>query len=88
MDEQPLFASFRALGYITDSVPFAINRRGKETWVACSVGRSWQIFNCAKLTLVLVGPQVKLGIPLDFVLMFGVPNIGWFGSPGSVCERV
>lgn len=55
----PLFQPFRALGYITDSVPFAVQRRGKETWVTVSVGKSWQIYNCAKLTLVLVGPQVR-----------------------------
>jgi hypothetical protein len=55
---EPLFAPFRALGYITDSTPFAVNRRGSETWVVLSVGSSWQIYNCAKLTLTMVGPQV------------------------------
>jgi U3 small nucleolar RNA-associated protein 21 len=76
----PLFRPFRALGYITDDVPFAIQRRGKETFVTVSVGKAWQvggsllhtadelrlsnlvilqIYNCAKLTLSLVGPQVR-----------------------------
>eukprot|EP00983_Pelagomonas_calceolata_P057786 1145219-Pelagomonas_calceolata.AAC.3 len=87
----PLFKPFRALGYITDSVPFAVQRRGKETFVTVSVGRTFQVgvygcpatpcwcssqgamqakpygrtvpnmqvYNCGKLTLVLVGPQVK-----------------------------
>lgn len=39
----PLFKPFRALGYITDSVPFAVQRRGKETFVTVSVGRTWQV---------------------------------------------
>ena len=56
---EPLFAPFRALGYITDSVPFAVNRRGSETWAVFSVGSSWQIYDCAKLTLVMVGPQAR-----------------------------
>ncbi len=55
---EPLFAPFRALGYITDDVPFAIQRRGKETFVTVSVGRTWQLYNGAKLSLVGVGPQL------------------------------
>jgi hypothetical protein len=39
----PLFQPFRALGYITDDVPFAVQRRGKETFVTVSVGKAWQV---------------------------------------------
>jgi hypothetical protein len=39
----PLFKPFRALGYITEDVPFAVQRRGKETYVTVSVGRTWQV---------------------------------------------
>ena len=38
-----LFLPFRALGYITDEVPFAVQRRGKETFVTVSVGKAWQV---------------------------------------------
>ena len=38
-----LFKPFRALGYITDDVPFVVERRGKETYVTVSVGRAWQV---------------------------------------------
>ncbi len=38
-----LFKPFRALGYITDNVPFAVQRRGKESYVVVSVGRTWQV---------------------------------------------
>ena len=40
---QPLFKPFRALGYISDNVPFAVQRRGKETFVTVSVGKAWQV---------------------------------------------
>jgi hypothetical protein len=40
-----IFEPFRALGYITDNVPFVVQRRGIETFVTVSVGKSFQIFN-------------------------------------------
>lgn len=53
-----IFEPFRAIGYITSSVPFVVQRLGTETFVTVSVGKAWQIYNCAKLNLVLVGPQL------------------------------
>ena len=40
---QPLFQPFRALGYISDDVPFVVQRRGKETFVTVGVGKAWQV---------------------------------------------
>ncbi len=37
-----LFQPFRALGLITDAVPFAVQRRGAATFVTVSVGKAWQ----------------------------------------------
>ncbi|GLI63849.1 hypothetical protein VaNZ11_006952 [Volvox africanus] len=59
MEVVPLFKPFRALGYITDNVPLAVNRLGKETFVTVSVGKAWQVYNCTKLSLSLVGPQLS-----------------------------
>ncbi|XP_058068538.1 U3 small nucleolar RNA-associated protein 21 homolog isoform X2 [Magnolia sinica] len=53
-----IFEPFRAIGYITTGVPFTVQRLGTETFVTVSVGKAWQIYDCAKLTLVLVGPQL------------------------------
>ncbi|XP_077238613.1 transducin family protein / WD-40 repeat family protein [Tasmannia lanceolata] len=53
-----IFEPFRAIGYITSGVPFSVQRLGSETFVTVSVGKAWQIYDCAKLTLVLVGPQL------------------------------
>ena len=46
---QPLFQPFRALGYISDDIPFAVQRRGKETFVTVSVGKAWQVSLCLNL---------------------------------------
>nr|CAD1831831.1 unnamed protein product [Ananas comosus var. bracteatus] len=53
-----IFEPYRALGYITAPVPFSVQRLGTETFVAVSVGKAFQIYDCAKLTLVLSGPQL------------------------------
>ena len=51
------FYPFRALGYVSEGAPFAVQRRGTETFVTVSAGKAWQIYNCDKLRLVMVGPQ-------------------------------
>ncbi|KAL1539962.1 U3 small nucleolar RNA-associated protein 21 isoform X1 [Salvia divinorum] len=53
-----IFEPFRAIGYITTQVPFSVQRLGTETFVTVCVGKAFQIYNCAKLNLVLVGPQL------------------------------
>ena len=55
----PLFKPFRALGYITDDVAFAVQRRGKETYVTVSVGKSWQV-RCGRRSF---GPRLRPGPP-------------------------
>ena len=39
----PLFAPFRALGYITDGSCLAVQRRGKDSFATVSVGKAWQV---------------------------------------------
>ena len=46
---EPLFLPFRALGYITDRLPFAVQRLGRETFVTVSVGKAWQVRLLAEL---------------------------------------
>ncbi|OMO94083.1 hypothetical protein CCACVL1_06188 [Corchorus capsularis] len=53
-----IFEPYRAVGYITSGVPFSVQRLGTETFVTVSVGKAFQIYNCSKLNLVLVGPQL------------------------------
>jgi len=54
-----IFEPFRAIGYITaGGVPFSVQRLGSETFVTVSVGKAFHVYNCAKLNLVLAGPQL------------------------------
>ncbi|CAA2990825.1 U3 small nucleolar RNA-associated 21 homolog [Olea europaea subsp. europaea] len=52
-----IFEPFRAVGYITTNVPFSACL-GTETFVTVSVGKAFQIYNCGKQNLVLVGSQL------------------------------
>ncbi|XP_064997081.1 uncharacterized protein LOC135632435 [Musa acuminata AAA Group] len=78
-----IFESYRAIGYITSNVPFAVQRLGTETFVTVSVEKAWQIYNCAKLTLVLGGPQLPKKIRAlasykDYTFAAYGTNIGVF----------
>ncbi|XP_059453990.1 U3 small nucleolar RNA-associated protein 21 homolog isoform X2 [Corylus avellana] len=53
-----IFEPYRAIGYITSSVPFSVQRLGTETFVTVSVGKAFQVYNRHKLALVIVGPQL------------------------------
>ncbi|KAJ1260095.1 hypothetical protein BS78_10G205900 [Paspalum vaginatum] len=54
-----IFEPFRAIGYITAAgVPFSVQRLGSETFVTVSVGKAFHVYNCAKLNLILAGPQL------------------------------
>lgn len=83
-----LFYPFRALGYITEHVPFCVNRRGTESFVTVSAGKAFQIFNCEKMRLVLVGPQ--LGDDSPDISALACRNDLTFVGTGSdivVCRR-
>ena len=58
-----LFHPFRALGYVTANLPFAVQRRGRNTFLTVSAGKAWQLYNCAKLTLIFVGQPVRAPLP-------------------------
>ncbi|KAL6759017.1 WD40 repeat-like protein [Haematococcus lacustris] len=84
--QPPLFKPFRALGYITEDAPFAVQRQGKETFVTVSVGKAWQVYNCGKLTLVLVGPQLPGTIRA--LAAKGDITLAAVGNSIIVCKRV
>jgi U3 small nucleolar RNA-associated protein 21 len=52
-----LFQPYRALGHVCDSVPFHLKRLGNATFVTVAIGRAWQVYNCEKLRLCLIGPH-------------------------------
>lgn len=40
-----IFEPYRAIGCITSTVPFSVQRLGTETFLTVSVGKAFQIFN-------------------------------------------
>ncbi|DBB09195.1 TPA: hypothetical protein ACH3X3_007787 [Trebouxia sp. C0006] len=98
---QALFQPFRALGYISDDIPFAVQRRGKETFVTVSVGKAWQVYSCSKLGVRLVGPQFEHNVKAlacrgdltfaavknDIIVCQRVHRIGTYsGHTGSIIQ--
>ncbi|XP_020672729.1 WD repeat-containing protein 36 [Dendrobium catenatum] len=84
-----IFEPYRAIGYITESVPFSVQRLGTETFVTVSVGKAFQVYDCAKLTLVAVGPQLPkkiraLASNRDYTFVAYGTNIGVFARTDQV----
>ena len=59
---ETLLVPYRACGLVTDGSPFAVVEHGTETFLTCGIGRSYQIFNCAKLRQVFVGDQLRRSV--------------------------
>ena len=62
----PLFQPFRALGYITDEIPFAVQRLGREAFVTVSAGKAWQVWSLSSCKEFLVA----LGVSWDHHSVF------------------
>ena len=45
-----IFEPYRAIGCITSSVPFSVQRLGTETFLTVSVGKAFQIFNVSNFS--------------------------------------
>ncbi|ORY08146.1 Utp21-domain-containing protein [Basidiobolus meristosporus CBS 931.73] len=54
-----IFQPFRAIGYITNDLPFCIQSRGQAFFLTTSIGKTFQIYDMAKMNLLFVGPQTE-----------------------------
>lgn len=68
--QSKLFAPFRALGLVTDHVPFVVQTRsfkgsteGPRLHILTCLGRSWALWEGGKMTLLFVGEYGRLLIP-------------------------
>eukprot|EP00929_Paragymnodinium_shiwhaense_P029820 TRINITY_DN17018_c0_g1_i1.p1 TRINITY_DN17018_c0_g1~~TRINITY_DN17018_c0_g1_i1.p1 ORF type:complete len:1033 (+),score=275.67 TRINITY_DN17018_c0_g1_i1:80-3178(+) len=57
--ESALFRPVRAIGMVTDGVPFAHAKLGSEDFVTVSIGRSFQVYETGKLMLRYLGPRLN-----------------------------
>lgn len=76
--EPKLFVPFRALGLVTNHVPFYLQTRsfkgatsGPRTHILTCLGRSWALWDGAKITLLFVGEPLQSY--LDNVFIFCRP---------------
>lgn len=53
-----LLQCFRAIGLIVDDLPLVWYGMGKESFATASLGKSFAVYKCDKLTPVLVSPQL------------------------------
>ncbi|KAE9246299.1 hypothetical protein PF004_g4861 [Phytophthora fragariae] len=60
--------AFRAIGVVADDVPIVWYGMGKASFATASLGKSFAVYNCDKLTPVLVSPQVPKRIAALAVL--------------------
>jgi U3 small nucleolar RNA-associated protein 21 len=65
-DSQRLFAPFRALGIITNEVPFALQLRATKgsaesprVHILTCLGNSWALWEGQKMTLLFVGEPIS-----------------------------
>jgi U3 small nucleolar RNA-associated protein 21 len=54
-----IFAPFRAIGYITSSIPIEIQSRGQQYFLTTSIGSTFQILDGEKLQLLFVGDSLN-----------------------------
>lgn len=57
-----LFTPFKAVGYICNHVPFAIQALGQSFYITTSTGNSFQVFDVESLNISLVGRSLELPI--------------------------
>ncbi|KAJ9111344.1 hypothetical protein QFC19_001112 [Naganishia cerealis] len=80
-----LFAPFRALGFISNDVPFALQVRsskgalkGPNVNIVSCLGKSWAMWDAGKMNLLFVGPEEEAEIA-----SLAVHNNDLFASAGS-----
>ncbi|KAF5389950.1 hypothetical protein D9757_003621 [Collybiopsis confluens] len=84
-----LFVPFRALGLITTHIPFVLQTRshkgatdGPRIHILTCLGKSWALWNGAKMDLLFVGPEVEE--PISSMTMDG--DAVWVASGPSVIK--
>ncbi|KAH9063481.1 Utp21-domain-containing protein [Lactarius vividus] len=99
LNSQRLFAPFRALGIITNGVPFALQLRavkgsaeGPRVHILTCLGNSWALWEGEKMTLLFVGSETQdpiTGMELDgdFVWASSGPHVLKY-SRGKEVDRL
>ncbi|KAJ2765213.1 rRNA-processing protein utp21, partial [Coemansia linderi] len=76
---------FRALGYITSSIPHSIQYRGQAAFITTGIGRSFHIYDSEKINLLFVGPRFDADVVS--VLSIGDETFVSSGGQVTICQR-
>ncbi|KAF9427470.1 hypothetical protein BGZ94_004836 [Podila epigama] len=57
-----IFVPFRAIGYVTNEVPFNIQARGQAYFLTTCVGTTYHMYDVEKMNLLFVGPHTSTPI--------------------------
>ncbi|KAG0093270.1 hypothetical protein BGZ93_004161 [Podila epicladia] len=57
-----IFVPFRAIGYVTNEIPFNIQARGQAYFLTTCVGTTFHIYDVAKMNLLFVGAHTSTPI--------------------------
>ncbi|KAI7823322.1 Utp21 specific WD40 associated putative domain-containing protein [Gamsiella multidivaricata] len=63
-----LFVPFRAIGYVTNEIPFNIQAKGQAYFLTTCVGTTFHIYDVAKMNLLFVGAHTSTPITALAVL--------------------
>ncbi|KAJ8772171.1 hypothetical protein K2173_027348 [Erythroxylum novogranatense] len=66
-----IFEPYRAIGYISTGAPFSIQRLGTKTFFTVSVGKSFQVCSCTKVSLVLVATWSRHNAKVNLLMLIG-----------------
>lgn len=98
LDSQRLFAPFRALGIITNGVPFALQLRAVKgsaerprVHILTCLGNSWALWEGEKMTLLFVGSETQdpiagMAFDGDFVWASSGPHVLKYSRGKEVCR--
>lgn len=51
VNHSKIYQPFRAIGYVTNEIPYVINNHGQEYFLTSCVGNSFQTYNVSSFTI-------------------------------------
>lgn len=60
--ESRIYTPFRAIGHVSNHVPFDIHIRGTQFLLTTCIGKAIQTYDCARLNLLFISPQFEYPI--------------------------
>ena len=82
-----LYAPYKAVGYVTDGFPFAVNHLGTERFLTTSIGTSFQVYRLDRLTVCLVSKNTPSNEKISCLQVLGHETFCGVGKDIVVYNR-